>query len=83
MDGYDSGGAPPDLKNSSSGEIREVARRGGLRTLSEDGWRLVREGVTTPEEVLRVTKDQSISEETANGAAQLVVAQGQSSSEAA
>jgi hypothetical protein len=28
--------------------------------LSEDGWRLVRAGVTTPEEVLRVTKDQSV-----------------------
>src|SRR5437867_1929395 len=46
------------LKNCSSGEIREVARRGGMRTLAEDGWRLVRAGVTTPEEVLRVTKDQ-------------------------
>jgi len=32
-----------------------------LRVLSEDGWRLVRKGVTTPEEVLRVTKDQSVS----------------------
>src|SRR4051794_31259644 len=29
------------LKNSSSGEIREVARRNGMRTLAEDGWRLV------------------------------------------
>ncbi|HUT24869.1 MAG TPA: GspE/PulE family protein, partial [Sumerlaeia bacterium] len=42
----------------SSGEIREVARRHGLRTLSEDGWRLVREGATTVDEVLRVTKDE-------------------------
>ena len=48
------------LRNASSGEIREAARRGGLRTLSEDGWRLVVAGVTTPEEVLRVTKDQSM-----------------------
>ncbi len=48
------------LKNCSSGEIREVARRQGLRTLREDGWRLVREGVTTPDEVMRVTKDQSL-----------------------
>jgi hypothetical protein len=31
-----------------------------MRTLSEDGWRLVRAGVTTAEEVLRVTKDQSL-----------------------
>ena len=49
------------LKNSSSDIIREAAIRGGMRTLAEDGWRLVREGVTTPEEVLRVTKDQSLS----------------------
>ncbi len=48
------------LKNCSSDQIAQAARRGGMRTLSEDGWRLVRMGVTTPEEVLRVTKDQSI-----------------------
>ncbi len=48
------------LKNCSSDQIRDVARRAGMRTLAEDGWRLVRLGVTTPEEVLRVTKDQSI-----------------------
>ena len=47
------------LKNCSSGEIRAVATRSGMRTLAEDGWRLVRDGVSTPEEVLRVTKDQS------------------------
>src|SRR5437762_2752724 len=48
------------LKNCSSGEIREVARRAGMRGLAEDGWRLVRAGVTTLEEVLRVTKVQSM-----------------------
>ncbi|MBN2507821.1 MAG: type II/IV secretion system protein [Verrucomicrobia bacterium] len=48
------------LKNRSADEIREAARRGGMRTLAEDGWRLVRLGVTTPEEVLRVTKDQTL-----------------------
>jgi type II secretory ATPase GspE/PulE/Tfp pilus assembly ATPase PilB-like protein len=48
------------LDNSSSGVIRDAARRAGMRTLAEDGWRLVRLGVTTPEEVLRVTKDQSV-----------------------
>src|SRR3954447_7253373 len=50
------------LRNCSSGEIRDAARRNHMRTLAEDGWRLVREGVTTPEEVLRVTKDQSLGE---------------------
>ena len=43
------------LKNSSSDVIRNAARRAGLRTLAEDGWRLVRLGITTVEEVLSVT----------------------------
>ncbi len=46
------------LKGRSSGEIREAARRDGLRLLVEDGWRLVREGLTTPDEVLRVSKQE-------------------------
>ncbi|MBN1866099.1 type II/IV secretion system protein [Candidatus Sumerlaeota bacterium] len=45
------------LSSTSSGVIREAARRSGLRTLSEDGWRLVGLGATTVDEVLRVTKD--------------------------
>ena len=49
------------LKNVSAGEIAAQAKKNGLRVLSEDGWRLVRNGITTPEEVLRVTKDQSVS----------------------
>ncbi|MHB1308233.1 MAG: GspE/PulE family protein [Limisphaerales bacterium] len=48
------------LKNASSDEIREAAQRVGMRSLADDGWRLVRLGITTPEEVLRVTKDQSL-----------------------
>lgn len=46
------------LRNRSTGEIREAARRAGLRSLSEDGWRVVGEGDTTVDEVLRVTKDE-------------------------
>jgi type II secretion system protein E len=45
------------LKNTSSDVLRACARRNGMRTLAEDGWRLVREGVTTAEEVLRNAKD--------------------------
>jgi general secretion pathway protein E/type IV pilus assembly protein PilB len=48
------------LKNCSSDQLAASARRAGMRTLAEDGWRLVREGVTTPEEILRVTKDPSL-----------------------
>jgi general secretion pathway protein E len=36
--------------------VKEAARRGGMRTLREDGWRRVRRGHTTIDEVLRVTK---------------------------
>jgi general secretion pathway protein E/type IV pilus assembly protein PilB len=48
------------LKNASSGEIREAAVRNGMRSLSDDGWRLIGMGITTPEEVMRVAKDQSL-----------------------
>lgn len=39
-----------------AGEIRRLAVQRGMRTLREDGLRLVREGITTVEEVLRVTR---------------------------
>ena len=47
------------LAKRSSGEIRALALDQGWRPLSEDGWRLVAEGLTTAEEVLRVTRDVS------------------------
>ncbi|RJP26547.1 MAG: type II/IV secretion system protein [Candidatus Omnitrophota bacterium] len=48
------------LKDCSSGQIREAAFRNGMRSLNEDGWRLVSEGITTPDEVMRVTKTGSV-----------------------
>ena len=42
----------------ASTEIRKVALRQGMATLRGDGLRLVREGRTTLEEVLRMTKDE-------------------------
>ena len=48
------------LQNCSSGELKELATEAGMGTLSEDGWRLVREGITTPDEVLRVTKSEHV-----------------------
>src|SRR5690242_4354042 len=53
------------LKSVSSDVIREVARRGGMRTLAEDGWRLVRLGITTVEEVLSVTTAKEVDRATA------------------
>ena len=43
------------LRNASSDQVREAARRAGMRTLADDGWRLVQRGITTVEEVLSVT----------------------------
>lgn len=48
-------------RNGSSVEIKDTARKEGMGTLLEDGWRLVREGVTTPSEVWRVSKDEDAS----------------------
>jgi hypothetical protein len=62
------------LKNCSSGEIRDAAARSGMRGLADDGWRLVRDGVTTPEEVLRVTKSQSLGDGTEEKSAKLAAA---------
>ena len=56
------------LKNSSSDLIREAARRSGMRTLAEDGWRLVRMGITTVEEVLSVTTANEVARTTKNEA---------------
>ena len=49
------------LRNGSSDQIRDAARRGGMKTLAEDGWRLVRLGVTTVDEVLSVTTAKEVS----------------------
>jgi type II secretion system protein E len=43
------------LGNASADQIRDAARKQGMKTLAEDGWRLVRAGITTVEEVLGVT----------------------------
>ena len=44
------------LKRRGSGELRQIAIDKGMRTLQGDGIRLIRAGVTTIEEVLRVTR---------------------------
>jgi hypothetical protein len=46
------------LRRAASHEIRAVATRQGMRNLREDGWRIVAEGRTTIEEVIRNTKDE-------------------------
>jgi type II secretion system protein E len=60
------------LKNGSSDQVREAARRGGMRTLAEDGWRLVRMGITTVEEVLSVTTAKEVSQSTKHATGEVV-----------
>jgi len=56
------------LKSASTDQIRNAARKGGMRTLAEDGWRLVAQGITTVEEVLSVTTSKEIEGATKNQA---------------
>ncbi|HYE19580.1 MAG TPA: GspE/PulE family protein [Tepidisphaeraceae bacterium] len=39
-------------------KLREVAVKEGMRSLREDGWRIIRDGRTTVDEVMRNTKDE-------------------------
>ncbi|HYT60036.1 MAG TPA: GspE/PulE family protein [Haliangiales bacterium] len=54
------------LKNASTDQIRDAARRAAMCTLAEDGWRLVRMGITTVEEVLSVTTAKEVARTTRN-----------------
>jgi general secretion pathway protein E len=46
------------LERASAGLVKEAATKQGMRTLREDGWRSVREGMTTVAEVVRVTQEE-------------------------
>jgi general secretion pathway protein E len=54
------------LKSASTDQIRDAARKQGMKTLAEDGWRLVRVGMTTVEEVLSVTTAKEVARTTKN-----------------
>jgi len=45
------------MRNDDAVAITDAARRNGMRNLREDGWMKVERGVTTAEEVLRVTQE--------------------------
>lgn len=45
------------MQNSDASLLTESARRGGMRTLREDGWQKVAAGVTTVDEIIRVTQE--------------------------
>jgi type II secretory ATPase GspE/PulE/Tfp pilus assembly ATPase PilB-like protein len=44
------------LEKAPAVRVQDKAREEGMRTLAEDGWQKVAAGVTTAEEVLRVTR---------------------------
>ena len=45
------------MADADASDLTHAARRNGMRSLREDGWLKVRQGVTTAEEVLRVTQE--------------------------
>ncbi len=49
------------LQNASSDLLRAAAMRSGMRTLAEDGRRLVQEGLTTIDEILSVSPSNEVS----------------------
>jgi general secretion pathway protein E/type IV pilus assembly protein PilB len=66
------------LQSASTDQIRAAARKQGMKSLAEDGWRLVRQGITTVEEVLSVTTAKEVAAttktETGESAASIAVA---------
>jgi len=48
------------LEKKDSTIIKEVARKNGMRTLREDGWLKVKQGMTTIPEVLRMTQEEEM-----------------------
>jgi general secretion pathway protein E len=45
------------MRNEDASQITASARRSGMRNLREDGWLKARRGLTTAEEILRVTQE--------------------------
>jgi general secretion pathway protein E len=48
------------MEKRDANVIKEQARKNGMRTLREDGWLKVREGITTVSEVVRVTQEEQL-----------------------
>jgi type II secretory ATPase GspE/PulE/Tfp pilus assembly ATPase PilB-like protein len=45
------------INGDDAGVMTRAARRNGMRNLREDGWLKVQQGVTTVDEVMRVTQE--------------------------
>ena len=48
------------LEGASTSQLRRLSIEEGMRSLRRDGWRHVAQGMTTIEELLRVTKDEPV-----------------------
>ncbi len=48
------------LARKSASEIQDAACAQGLKLMREDGWVKVRKGITTVDEIVRVTKVDSV-----------------------
>ncbi len=46
------------MARATAGQIRNKAIQNGMRTLRQDGWIRVKQGLTTPSEVMRVTQEE-------------------------
>jgi type II secretory ATPase GspE/PulE/Tfp pilus assembly ATPase PilB-like protein len=45
------------MSNADASVLTQAARRNGMRNLREDGWKKIRDGATTVDEVMRVTQE--------------------------
>jgi type II secretory ATPase GspE/PulE/Tfp pilus assembly ATPase PilB-like protein len=45
------------MSNEDASQITAAARRNGMRNLREDGWMKVQGGLTTVQELMRVTQE--------------------------
>ena len=48
------------MEKKDANVIKDQARKSGMRTLREDGWLKVKEGITTVSEVVRVTQEEQL-----------------------
>ena len=44
------------MERASSSRVIEAGKRNGLKLLREDGWEKVRDGITTVDEIVRLTR---------------------------
>jgi len=47
------------LNKASASAIKNQAVQSDMQTLMQDGWQRVKQGLTTPSEVIRVTKEEN------------------------